>query len=1721
MALLLAGVCPAAETVVLGEGTGTVYLSNVADPGVGLSWVEPWYVPGSGWDAGVFGLGYEQGPAGTGAHGLIATEVRAGTRSIYTRTTFTLSDVGWIDSVGFDAEFDDGIVAWLNGVEIYRSAGMRGSPLEWDTVPYEAHESSNGAEPDWRPLRDVTDPALGALTVGTNVLAVGVWNRDPEDLVLVPRLVLDRPLLRGPYLQQGTAQSVVVRWRTAEAAVSRVWYGTSAGSLAQTADGTVATTEHEVELAGLAPATRYVYAVGTSEGQVLAGGAGELSFETPSTPGVPRPTRVWVVGDSGWGNAAAEAVREAYAGWVGTGHTALWLMLGDNAYPVGTELDYQRNLFEIYAELLSRAVLWPTLGNHDLYTSPQVWPYLSAFTLPAAGEAGGVASGTEKYYAFDWANVHFVVLDSMFSDRSESGPMLSWLAADLASTDQEWIVAFWHHPPYSKGGHDSDTELQLIEMREHALPLLESHGVDLVLTGHSHSYERSMLIDGHYGDTTTFDASLVIDGGDGSPGGDGAYQAAGPGAVYAVAGSGSHLTPGSAVDLGGTGPNHPVMWRSLYELGSMVLEVNGNRLDGWFLDETGAERDAFTLIKGAAPVAPEADFEGSPLTVAAGGTVAFTDLSSNQPTWWGWDFDDDGGLDSPEPSPQHAYAVPGSYTVRLAVSNYAGADAAVRTGYVCVTGGLPEAIEGLRAGPAKPLVSWTPNPLATSYDVLRGDLGELRTHGWSASPESCASSAEPSFSDPQAPGPGVGWYYLVRGVNCVPEAGTFDTDDPQQALPRDPELQGPGAVCGCPAGDDGDGDGYCSGLDNCPGVSNTSLSDADADGAGDDCDVCPFDAVDDADQDGHCADLDNCPLVGNAGQLDFDLDGAGDACDADDDDDGVADPFDWFPLDPLACHDEDGDACDDCTSGANVPADDGPDDDGDGLCNAGDGCTDVDLDGFGTGTGANADCPGSGTDLDDADPTICSDSDYDTCQDCALGPWNPAADGADFDADGSCDAGDNCWTLPNPTQVDLDDDGLGNVCDPCTDTDRDGYGEPGLPGTCPPDNCPYAPNPTQQNSDADPDGDACDSCPFDAPNDPDTDFICTSNDNCPAVPNTLQLDFDGDTVGNACDAAPQDAHVCSDVESDGCDDCGLLQMFAPLQDGPDSDHDGLCNAGDACPLDRFDDPDGDGICTDEDNCPALANPEQHDANLDGIGDGCDHAWIASAGVWVASREVTNSDYAEFLDAVASSDPLALYHPAMGGDPRGGIVRHGTPGAYTYAAKPWMADKPVNFVSWLDAARYANWMHHARPRGLAGPGTTETGAYDLRVGNPGPNAARAPGARWFLPSAAEWEAAAYDDPALAVSWQYPTRSDQPPFAAPSDEQGDAPLAGPDLANYGNGASWNGLEGNVMTVATLGPLSASGYGTYDQGGNVAEWTEAQSEGGTRPVRGGSFADPASLLAAGSQLELHPNEHLTTVGFRLASSPVCADADGDGFGQPGAPACPGGLAADNCPALANPDQSDHDADAVGDACDADDDGDGVSDGADCLPLGPGVAAPPANVGDTLVLDRDGATARLGWQRAFQGPTSNVYTASGRPGAPMPAFACLVAESPVPEAEDAAVLSPGALAFYFVTARNACGESDEGPEGLLPAPCPSLGVDTDGDGMPDVEDGCPTVQESFPADADADFVSDGCDNCPGVFNPDQADGDGDGSGDACPRAGGGLSPNPRPDPIPPAGRW
>jgi Thrombospondin type 3 repeat len=201
----------ATQSVLVQGGTTTRYKANSVDPGLGITWTTEAYVD-SAWSTGPFGVGYE---TLTGAQNLIATNVPSGALSVYTRTTFTVASVAAIQNLFIAADYDDGFVAWINGVEVYRSPEMPAGTPAWNTNAGN-HESSNGLTPDYRPYRDITTVGKPQLRNGTNLLAIGVWNNggaSSSDLVLVPQLAFNRQ----------TTSSMVYRANSSDPGIGVSW----------------------------------------------------------------------------------------------------------------------------------------------------------------------------------------------------------------------------------------------------------------------------------------------------------------------------------------------------------------------------------------------------------------------------------------------------------------------------------------------------------------------------------------------------------------------------------------------------------------------------------------------------------------------------------------------------------------------------------------------------------------------------------------------------------------------------------------------------------------------------------------------------------------------------------------------------------------------------------------------------------------------------------------------------------------------------------------------------------------------------------------------------------------------------------------------------------------------------------------------------------------------------------------------------------------------------------------------------------------------------------------------------------------------------------------------------------------------------------------------------------------------------------------------------------
>jgi len=427
---------------------------------------------------------------------------------------------------------------------------------------------------------------------------------------------------RGPYLQLSTDESVVVVWRTDFATAPVVRFGESWENLnkreakdfalkvaagveidetrirfARLHSAPEETRQYEMKLSGLKADTRYYYAVFDGD-EKLVGGDADHFFRTHPRPGTEAPIRIWAVGDSGKGDDVQKGVYQgALKAMAADGKPlSMYLHVGDMAYTHGREEEFQRAFFDMYQATLQQAVCWPSMGNHEGKMSDgliQTGPYYDAYVSPAQGEAGGVVSGTEAYYSFDYGQAHFICLNSYDVDRSAEAAMARWLRTDLQATNADWLVVFFHHPPYTKGSHDSDREIELIEMREQIMPILEAYGVDMVLTGHSHIYERSMLIDGAYATPTVADG-VVLDDGDGHVHGDGAYhKSAGLNAHEGVA----QLVIGH----GGTNLSRkgamPIMRRVQVEHGSMIIDIEGDTLTSRMINSAGETTDTFNIVK--------------------------------------------------------------------------------------------------------------------------------------------------------------------------------------------------------------------------------------------------------------------------------------------------------------------------------------------------------------------------------------------------------------------------------------------------------------------------------------------------------------------------------------------------------------------------------------------------------------------------------------------------------------------------------------------------------------------------------------------------------------------------------------------------------------------------------------------------------------------------------------------------------------------------------------------------------------------------------------------------------------------------------------------------------------------------------------------------------------------------------------------------------------------
>lgn len=552
------------------------------------------------WNSGQAELGYGDGDENTTVgYGNDANNKHITT---YFRTTINVINPQQYTHLALSMKRDDGAVVYINGNEVWRSNMPNG------TIAFSTPADGTVAWPnedDWHNI----NISAAYLVNGQNVVAVEVHQENGSssdvsfNFTMIAHSNLNATVTRGPYLQKVNQNSIILRWRTDVPTDTRVEYGISPANLSNSTIQYPFTTEHEVQLTGLNAATNYYYSIGTAANVLQSGN--NLFFETMPMEGVSGDYQFLVLGDCGTGYQEQVDVKTAVVSEYGNHFDGI-LLLGDNAYQSGFDSEYQSNFFgNQYKELFENTVIWPAPGNHDYNNHIPFSPspaYYNIFNCPTTGECGGLASGTEKYYSYNYGNIHFISLDSYDEPRSSSAAMATWLLQDLQSNTLPWIVAYWHHPPYTKGSHDSDNDNfldgELVEMREEIIPILEQFGVDLILNGHSHSYERSKFIDGHYGNSSSFSQNHII-----QPGG-GNYPIECPyhknlemgnshnGTVYCVIGnSGKTSSPQSDWP-------HPAMFSyTASEVGAIILKIVDNRLDATFYTASNEVFDHYTIVK--------------------------------------------------------------------------------------------------------------------------------------------------------------------------------------------------------------------------------------------------------------------------------------------------------------------------------------------------------------------------------------------------------------------------------------------------------------------------------------------------------------------------------------------------------------------------------------------------------------------------------------------------------------------------------------------------------------------------------------------------------------------------------------------------------------------------------------------------------------------------------------------------------------------------------------------------------------------------------------------------------------------------------------------------------------------------------------------------------------------------------------------------------------------
>jgi uncharacterized protein (TIGR03437 family) len=318
-------------------------------------------------------------------------------------------------------------------------------------------------------------------------------------------------LVHRPYLQNMSRDRVTVVWSTRENVTGIVQFSTdtsySRSVTARVRSFPTSQTgmaipffQYQADLTALSPATTYNYRV-MADGQNLTPEP-ERRFRTPA----PGAFTFLAFGDSGLGTQEQRTISDLMA----AEHPDFVIHVGDIAYESGTFEQFTANYFEYYWTLMRRVPFFPVPGNHEYYSLGAA-PYMA---LNPASTDTIPPSGRGRYYSFDWGDVHFAALDSNVLDLTVSpGDMMDWLEADLQASAARWKIAYFHHLPYPISHHLDDPVCAAV--RTLFVPVLERNGVQLVLDGHEHTYERTLPMRGDVAVTSGRAITYVTTGGGG------------------------------------------------------------------------------------------------------------------------------------------------------------------------------------------------------------------------------------------------------------------------------------------------------------------------------------------------------------------------------------------------------------------------------------------------------------------------------------------------------------------------------------------------------------------------------------------------------------------------------------------------------------------------------------------------------------------------------------------------------------------------------------------------------------------------------------------------------------------------------------------------------------------------------------------------------------------------------------------------------------------------------------------------------------------------------------------------------------------------------------------------------------------------------------------------------------------------------------------------------